>query len=327
MERGFLTVESRVPTTKMNQTFNPACVTFSVIDPANRTGKIPVPSHLVQETMGKQHYIAQHCMGHDLQTPPLDFSICMLFQSGQCRAGAWCRQIHADPSYVCALRQQAATGSTCCTKHGDPRSNEDWFKKIVARNATFTLLISPTESRVLPTSVLGRTIALEQVVINNQPHQATGTGPTRKVKIPARRVCRLHSESKCHFGRDCKNFHICREAYKNVMQHQKCPFQPSEEIYSFRFQREEEEEIPTEPELDSREEDSPVPAESVATVSSVQESSSSSPGPSSGSDTPPSPRERAGRSDLPLGPVDAVSLCEKLAKHKAATDSVPTIGL
>jgi hypothetical protein len=36
------------------------------------------------------------------------------------------------------------------------------------------------------------------------------------VTVAMSKVCRLHQEERCRFGRDCKNFHLCRDVYARL---------------------------------------------------------------------------------------------------------------
>jgi len=175
--------------------------TISVIDPANRTGKIELDMSLVSETLGLRQYTRR------TKSKKTQFSLCMLFQRGKCKAGSRCHQIHADKAHVNALRQQASAGSTCCCKHGDLRSQEaDFANKLPSK---FSLAVSETHHRVLPATLLARTLALEKLLDQRSASKAA-------LEIDIKQICRLHGQSRCLFGRDCKRFHVCREAMNTL---------------------------------------------------------------------------------------------------------------
>eukprot|EP01006_Ploeotia_vitrea_P059717 TRINITY_DN74678_c0_g1_i1.p1 TRINITY_DN74678_c0_g1~~TRINITY_DN74678_c0_g1_i1.p1 ORF type:complete len:262 (+),score=8.85 TRINITY_DN74678_c0_g1_i1:111-896(+) len=184
-----------------------ATETISVIDPANRTGKIELDLSAVFQTVGLQQF-----MNKKGKNTKKTWSLCMLFQKGKCRAGKRCHQIHAEKEKVNALRAQASGTSTCCMKHGDLRSQETEFlhKLSAATNTTFCLVLSNTEHRALPSTLLARTLALERLL------NETASDNRGPIEIDSRRVCRLHAQSRCLFGRDCKSFHVCREALDNI---------------------------------------------------------------------------------------------------------------
>jgi len=174
---------------------------FDVIDPSNPTGKISVPSENVSNTVGKTKYVK------NLQKPvnkQKDFSICLLHHAGWCKLGAKCQQIHVDPAVVSNLRQVAG-GSNCCMGHGDQRSQEPTFTALVG-NRMFCRLEKPDgRFEKLQLSQLSRTVALESALA------AEGM-----VTVPMTKVCRLHQEERCRFGRDCKNFHLCRDVHARL---------------------------------------------------------------------------------------------------------------
>ena len=166
---------------------------FEVIDPCNRTGKITVPLRLIEETRGVMEF--QHApQNRDIK----DLSLCLLFQQGRCKAGLRCHQVHADPSYVASLRQQAACGSTCCAAHGDMHSLN--FKQ----SSQHVKVAAPGEEPAFyPLTAFGRTAAMDAFIRN-----ANGG----YVQVSVNKVCRLHSQGRCKFGKDCKNIHLCPRA-------------------------------------------------------------------------------------------------------------------
>lgn len=171
-----------------------AAFSIDIIDPLNRTGKINVPSQLVLETRGLQEYLESA-----VSMQPKDFSLCLLFQRGSCRGGSRCHQIHVNPSFVESLREKARAARTCCAVHGDVHSGG-----FVDCSTVITLLRDGEEERYA-LSAFGRTAALDNQL---RVHHRTGAD----IRLPATRLCRLHLSSRCKFGKDCKNIHLCPEA-------------------------------------------------------------------------------------------------------------------
>jgi len=175
---------------------------FDVIDPSNPTGKISVPSEHVSNTVGKTKYVK------NLQKPAnkqKDFSLCLLHHAGWCKLGVKCQQIHADPALVNNFRQVAG-GSNCCTGHGDQRSQEPAFTALVGGRMFCRLEKLDGRFEKLQLSQLSRTVALESALQADE----------RIVTVSMSKVCRLHQEERCRFGRDCKNFHLCRDVYARL---------------------------------------------------------------------------------------------------------------
>lgn len=168
-----------------------ASLSLDVIDPCNRTGKIAIPMQHVVATKGVS----------DFQTNPAkrdgkELSLCLLFQKGRCNAGSKCHQVHADPSYVGALREKALSAKNCCSCHGDVHSTG------FSATATVTIF-SGTEEMLFPLASFARTSFLDAVLRNKSLY-----GP----RAPAAKICRLHAQSRCKFGKDCKNIHLCPTA-------------------------------------------------------------------------------------------------------------------
>eukprot|EP01006_Ploeotia_vitrea_P004502 TRINITY_DN114753_c0_g1_i1.p1 TRINITY_DN114753_c0_g1~~TRINITY_DN114753_c0_g1_i1.p1 ORF type:complete len:349 (-),score=13.22 TRINITY_DN114753_c0_g1_i1:1136-2182(-) len=204
---------------------------LEVVDPCIKTGKIQVPSELVADTMGRRQYVAQRLGGKkpvgpgSKRTIP-DYSLCLLFQKGACSAGPRCRQIHADTNFVGRVREKILAGSTCCGRHGDPRSTDpQLFPKVACafdRHSTFLLCKSKTEQHCISTCAVARTVGLERL--------QTGTVVKNELVIDWTSICRLHQKEKCKFGCDCKNIHLCREVYANFQQLETVP-----QVFNFNF--------------------------------------------------------------------------------------------
>eukprot|EP00331_Platyophrya_macrostoma_P004581 CAMPEP_0176431258 /NCGR_PEP_ID=MMETSP0127-20121128/14717_1 /TAXON_ID=938130 /ORGANISM="Platyophrya macrostoma, Strain WH" /LENGTH=379 /DNA_ID=CAMNT_0017813255 /DNA_START=48 /DNA_END=1187 /DNA_ORIENTATION=+ len=175
--------------------------TICIIDPLNRTGKVAVPFTYVQETKGFEEYRTATSGG------TRDFSLCLLFHRGRCNAGARCHQIHVAPSFTDEVRQRAMSTRTCCAAHGEVHSS-----KYMQRGDITVTVSKPTGSA--SSYALGQfalTAGLEAML-----EGGAGTRhlryKTKVVRVPASRLCRLHLEKRCKFGRDCKHVHLCPDA-------------------------------------------------------------------------------------------------------------------
>jgi hypothetical protein len=158
-------------------------LSVDIIDPMNRTGKITVPMHYISETRG---LVEDTRSGKEL-------SLCLLFQKGRCNAGARCHQIHAEPAFIEKLRAQASAGTACCALHGDFHSSGYLS---LQRNITLT---QGQDGGSRPLSHFGRTQALDAILKNS----------LGDVKVSQSKICRLHMQGRCKFGKDCKNIHMC----------------------------------------------------------------------------------------------------------------------
>mmetsp|Transcript_145946 Transcript_145946/g.254802 ORF Transcript_145946/g.254802 Transcript_145946/m.254802 type:complete len:773 (-) Transcript_145946:1164-3482(-) len=173
---------------------------FDVIDPENKTGKITVPQEYIDDTIGKVKYC------RNLQKPvnkQRDFSLCLPFHGGDCKLGSKCHSIHANMDFVNGLRAVLAVASTCCAEHGDARSREEEYTSMLGGRLFCRLEKLDGKMEHIRTCELARTVALEKLL-------ASGV---ESLVIPQAKVCRLHQEDRCRFGRDCKNFHFCRSVH------------------------------------------------------------------------------------------------------------------
>eukprot|EP00754_Rhynchopus_humris_P015434 Rhum_TRINITY_DN14440_c12_g1::Rhum_TRINITY_DN14440_c12_g1_i1::g.90673::m.90673 len=109
----------------------------------------------------------------------------------QCADGAACPFIHPDPSYV---RFLCEPNKPCCTFHGVEHT-VDYKGKVYMVNKN-------NQRCPLPLNRMMTTKGLKALV----------TSPSSLV-FSCNRVCRLHQEKRCQWGRECSNLHVCREFY------------------------------------------------------------------------------------------------------------------
>ena len=166
---------------------------IDVIDPCNRTGKINVPMKYVFETRG----VVDH-QRNPTKRDVKDLSLCLLFQKGRCNAGARCHQVHCDVDYVVKLRNDATASRNCCAVHGDVHSTG------YLQMAKDVSVVDAQGNRLsYAASAFGRTTAMDNFM------RRANNGITT---VPAAKICRLHSQGRCKFGKDCKNVHMCPNA-------------------------------------------------------------------------------------------------------------------
>jgi hypothetical protein len=164
-----------------------------IIDPCNRTGKITVPMEFVEDTRGLVEARALDASGR-----PKDLSLCLLFQRGRCNAGARCHQIHVQSQFIERMRTKALMGRTCCAEHGD-------YNSLGLKTSTipYVLVTSPEESQPFDVTAFAETAALAPLL---------STATRAPIRVSRSKICRLHLQGRCKFGRDCKNVHLCPEA-------------------------------------------------------------------------------------------------------------------
>lgn len=169
-----------------------ASISLEVIDPCNRTGKINIPEKHVIGTKGVSDF-----RSNPAKRDGKELSLCLLFQKGRCNAGSKCHQVHADPDFVNALREKALSVKNCCASHGDVHSCGFLSVK------TTVVIFSADDAHTYDISSMGRTSFLDGLLRN---------ASNNVVRVSASKVCRLHSQSRCKFGKDCKNIHLCPDA-------------------------------------------------------------------------------------------------------------------
>ncbi|EKF39671.1 hypothetical protein MOQ_000092 [Trypanosoma cruzi marinkellei] len=150
-----------------------------VVDP--RRSKLRVPLSAISPTKA---------LGIRAQNP----SLCLLFQSGRCRQGVNCHQVHVDPEIVQQLRRIVDSLPCCCTFHGDCNTH-CWDAKANSKRGFFIDGVWVPLSHVAYTSGLARFV-------------------TSKVQRPLSCgvLCRLHGKTGgCRYGADCWYLHVCRE--------------------------------------------------------------------------------------------------------------------
>eukprot|EP01006_Ploeotia_vitrea_P052596 TRINITY_DN67708_c5_g3_i2.p1 TRINITY_DN67708_c5_g3~~TRINITY_DN67708_c5_g3_i2.p1 ORF type:complete len:365 (-),score=19.05 TRINITY_DN67708_c5_g3_i2:1147-2241(-) len=198
-----------------------------LVDPANRVGKLALPATAILPTKGSDLYYAQYPGGRTIPTDPngkCSFSLCMLYQKRKCRSGVNCHQIHADRQLVAQVRAQAKR-SNCCSQHAAevpaavfasaPSCFTEVYNQVhaAANNSPLCCVLSlnsGAQQHVLPVSNFGRTAGLDAlVVMGAQSKKAL-------LHIPMARVCRLHQQHQCHYGKDCHNIHLCRNVWKEL---------------------------------------------------------------------------------------------------------------
>eukprot|EP01065_Artemidia_motanka_P006735 TRINITY_DN1328_c0_g1_i4.p1 TRINITY_DN1328_c0_g1~~TRINITY_DN1328_c0_g1_i4.p1 ORF type:complete len:451 (+),score=151.27 TRINITY_DN1328_c0_g1_i4:95-1447(+) len=169
-----------------------------VIDPANRSGKIHVPREQTEPTLGLAEWSAARAAGRTK-----DVSLCMLYQKGRCLAGLGCHQIHADRDLVVQLRMMDTAGGFCCVEHsgGSLQEDDDSRVRMAAAPPVKVQLRERDTVTEVPAVNFARTLALPKALASALP-------------IPCGRVCRLHQQGRCKYGRDCKNLHICRKMWQ-----------------------------------------------------------------------------------------------------------------
>lgn len=161
------------------------CIT--VVDPQRR--KLHVPLSAIQTTKA---------LNWRLKTP----SLCLLYQSGRCRQGDNCYQVHVEPATVQRLRADVESMPCCCLQHGDCNSF------LVDRSSYEGRLLGIAGQFAVPLTRVAYTVGLHRVL---QEEQACAP-------VNPSLLCRLHGQpGGCRFGADCKFVHVCCQILQNEL--------------------------------------------------------------------------------------------------------------
>lgn len=76
------------------------------------------------------------------------------------------------------------------------------------------IVSATSEEKSYSLSSFGRTSCLDNLLRNAR---------NGEVRILSTKICRLHSQSRCKFGKDCKNVHMCPEAQELVAAKKQAP--------------------------------------------------------------------------------------------------------
>lgn len=181
--------------------FQPRPEALPIIHPLFKSvGKLWVPLSVITHTSGVDRYHSNH---------PHSPSLCMLFQRGRCNAGQQCNQIHVDRPYASAIRQLLHTTplNNCCDEHGDIASQDSKFVAEFAHTPFVELRCEGYPSIRLSRTKIGRTEFWARM------HKGRGKG----LFFTPDRVCTLHQRHQCTFGPECKNAHVCRDFWQELV--------------------------------------------------------------------------------------------------------------
>lgn len=133
-------------------------------------------------------------------------SLCRLFQTGGCLAGARCNQLHLDPDLWRDAVARLSALCTCCAAHGDalsaarPRVAEALQRiEVVVVRADGTRSAAPA----------GHVAYTAYWRMEKLKCEAGG-----RIEVPADRLCRLNAKGTCRQGPECRNVHLCREVLR-----------------------------------------------------------------------------------------------------------------
>ncbi|KAG5504901.1 hypothetical protein JKF63_04347 [Porcisia hertigi] len=169
--------------------------------------------------------------------------LCRLYLEGRCRQADRCFQVHANPSVVEQLRQEAFNKPSCCPVHGakcsfeglplglaiiiDPPREKDsaamgeTHVEVESGSATG----SPFDGEATTAST-GGTLSSGPNANSAQQNAAIALHyicPTRflwsryeenvgmLLHIPKSKICREHRKGLCRFGNECSFLHLCRQ--------------------------------------------------------------------------------------------------------------------
>lgn len=212
----------------MKQACRPTGVSFiSAIDTAST--KLSIPIAAVEPTLA-------------FEDDGLVPGLCRLYLEGRCRQGDRCFQVHADPSVVAQLRNEAYANPSCCPAHGakcklegfplglaviidPPREREaPSFSDLKGERESASTADSSSNGE---TSTPANGTELKDGKEKDMEHKALvmlhNVCPTRYlwsryeetgnmlIHVPKSKICREHRKGLCRFGDECSFLHLCRQ--------------------------------------------------------------------------------------------------------------------
>ncbi|KPI87581.1 hypothetical protein ABL78_3332 [Leptomonas seymouri] len=206
----------------------PTSVSFiSAIDTAST--KLSIPISAVEPTLA-------------FEDDGLVPGLCRLYLEGRCRQGDRCFQVHADPTVIAQLRNEAYTSPSCCPVHGAKCKLEGFPLGL-------SVIIDPPREREAPNASDAKGERESASTVGSSSNGDTSTPangteskdmkerdlehkamimlhnvcPTRflwaryeetgsmLIHVPKSKICREHRKGLCRFGDECSFLHLCRQ--------------------------------------------------------------------------------------------------------------------
>jgi hypothetical protein len=224
---------SRTPLSPLGATLqkqgrHPAGASFiSAIDTAST--KLSIPMSAVEPTLA-------------FEDDGLVPGLCRLYLEGRCRQGDRCFQVHADPSVIAQLRNEAFTNPSCCPVHGakckldgfplglsviiDPPREREVLNLADAKGERESASTGDLSSNG-ETSTPANGPEPKDTKEKDMEHKAVimlhNLCPTRYlwsryeetggmlIHVPKSKICREHRKGLCRFGDECSFLHLCRQ--------------------------------------------------------------------------------------------------------------------
>eukprot|EP00667_Euglena_gracilis_P019234 EG_transcript_20578 len=136
--------------------------------------------------------------------------LCQMHCAGRCTAGEACNQVHADPTYVAAVREllSQVPVANCCPSHGDLASLREDFQAMML-NHPLELRPGCIDPIPVPRECLAITKYWDRFLKAERVSKKKQQG--RVFRFTTQRVCKAHQADECRYGVDCKNIHLCRQ--------------------------------------------------------------------------------------------------------------------
>ena len=169
-----------------------------IIDPTDQDSRMSIPVVRTSETVGRHDFFA----GLERTGQAGEARLCMHYATSSledrekkptslCPHGDACKFIHIEAGF---LRFVLEPNKPCCTFHG--------VDHVVDYKGRVFMVNKKNQRCPLPLNRLMTTKGLRGLVTSHA-----------SLVFACNRVCKLHQEKRCQWGRECSNLHICREFY------------------------------------------------------------------------------------------------------------------
>lgn len=185
----------------LDRLFQPAPSTVPVIHPSFKAlGRIWVPWPVLSHTSGLDRVLHNH---------PHAPSLCVLYQTGKCFSREKCNQIHVERQWASTVwhaLEQAAVYN-CCRSCGDlPSVTHELFGG-PRGPPDLSLRVPGVPPFAIPVQQIAATRFWQRFLAEDRHH----------LYFAPDRICILHQQNTCKYGVECKNVHLCRKVWKEML--------------------------------------------------------------------------------------------------------------
>lgn len=154
--------------------------------------------------------------------------LCRLYLSGGCRQSQRCFQVHANPSVVHQLREEARKKPSCCHIHGAACTYDGFPLGLTVTVVKDSLRFFGSRTNSFDeTELLNSAADAEGNIVLSLHHLSPTSYLWKQYKrsgsmhliVPSQKICRDHLKGLCRFGDECNFLHGCRRLLAEIDDH------------------------------------------------------------------------------------------------------------